>query len=207
VDPKRQYILKFKYARLISMQNILFFGDSLTAGYGLGNAATESFPALIGSKINAEGMQYQITNAGLSGDTTSGGLSRLDYWLSKPVDVFVLELGINDIRRGVPPATIANNLQAIINKVRAKYPHAELLMLGMEIPPILGGAIAIQFNAIYRKLAEANQMALVPFLLQGVAGQKHLNLWDRLHPSAEGYKVVAELVWPVLKSVLASTKS
>jgi acyl-CoA thioesterase-1 len=189
------------------MQNILFFGDSLTAGYGLGNATTESFPAIIDSKINDEGMQYQVINAGLSGDTTSGGLSRLDYWLSKHVDVFVLELGINDIRRGVPPATIANNLQAIIDKVIAKYPHAKLLMLGMEIPPILGGAIAIQFNAIYRKLAKANQMALVPFLLQGVAGQKHLNLWDRLHPSAEGYKVVAELVWPVLKSVLASTKS
>jgi acyl-CoA thioesterase-1 len=185
-----------------SMKNILFFGDSLTAGYGLANAAAESFPALIASRLKAENLPYEIINAGVSGDTTAGGLSRLDYWLSKPVDVFVLELGINDMMRGVPPSTIANNLQAIINKVKAKYPDVKLVMLGMEIPVFLGGPVAAQFSAIYRKLANDNQMALVPFLLQGVAGQQHLNLWDRVHPSAAGYKVVAELVWPVLKSVL-----
>ncbi|MEO7214028.1 arylesterase [Mucilaginibacter sp.] len=184
------------------MKHILFFGDSLTAGYGLANAATQSFPALIGGKINAAGLQYRVSNAGQSGDTTTGGLARLDYWLSQPVDVFVLELGINDIRRGTPPNTIAQNLQAIINKVKAKYPQAKLVMLGMEIPVFLGGDVAVQFSTIYPRLANANNMALVPFLLQGVAGKKHLNLWDRLHPSAEGYKVVAELVWPVLKSVL-----
>jgi acyl-CoA thioesterase-1 len=189
------------------MKNILFFGDSLTAGYGLANAATESFPALIAGKLKAENLPYEIINAGVSGDTTAGGLSRLDYWLSKPVDVFVLELGINDMMRGVPPATIANNLQAIINKVKAKYPEVKLVMLGMEIPVILGGPVAAQFSAIYRKLANDNQMALVPFLLQGVAGQQHLNLWDRVHPSAAGYKLVAELVWPVLKGVLGDAKS
>jgi acyl-CoA thioesterase-1 len=186
----------------ISMQRILFFGDSLTAGYGLANAATESFPALIGEKINALGLQYRISNAGVSGDTTSGGLARLEYWLSQPTDVFVLELGINDIRRGVPPTVIQNNLQTIINKVKAKYPQAKLALLGMEIPEFLGGSIAIEFSGIYRKLADANQIALVPFLLKGVAGQKHLNLWDRLHPSAAGYKIVAETVWPVLKILL-----
>ena len=191
----------------LSMKNILFFGDSLTAGYGLANAATESFPALIAGKLKAENLPYEIINAGVSGDTTAGGLSRLDYWLSKPVDVFVLELGINDMMRGVPPATIANNLQAIINKVKAKYPEVKLVMLGMEIPVILGGPVAAQFSAIYRKLANDNQMALVPFLLQGVAGQQHLNLWDRVHPSAAGYKLVAELVWPVLKGVLGDAKS
>jgi len=184
------------------MQRILFFGDSLTAGYGLANAATESFPALIGEKINALGLQYRISNAGVSGDTTSGGLARLEYWLSQPTDVFVLELGINDIRRGVPPTVIQNNLQTIINKVKAKYPQAKLALLGMEIPEFLGGGIAIEFSGIYRKLADANQTALVPFLLKGVAGQKHLNLWDRLHPSAAGYKIVAETVWPVLKTLL-----
>ncbi|MCO5934283.1 arylesterase [Mucilaginibacter sp. RB4R14] len=185
------------------MKNILFFGDSLTAGYGLANAATESFPALIGTKINADGLNYNIINAGVSGDTTAGGLSRLEYWLSKPVDVFVLELGINDIRRGVPPHIIAQNLQLIIDKVKSKYSQAKIVLLGMEIPVFLGGSIAIAFNGIYKKLAkDNNQIAFVPFLLAGVAGVKHLNLWDRLHPSAEGYKVVAETVWPVIKGFL-----
>ncbi|AMR31936.1 arylesterase [Mucilaginibacter sp. PAMC 26640] len=184
------------------MQQILFLGDSLTAGYGLANSSTESFPALINEKIRSETLPYQIINAGLSGDTTSGGRSRIDHWLTRQVDVFFLELGINDIRRGVAPGTIELNLQAIINKVKAKYPDARLVLLGMEIPAFLGGQIAIEFSAIYRKLAEANHMALVPFLLEGVAGKKHLNLWDRVHPSAAGYKIVADLVWPVLKSVL-----
>jgi acyl-CoA thioesterase-1 len=184
------------------MQNILFFGDSLTAGYGLASAATESFPAIIGSKVKTEGLDYNIINAGLSGDTTAGGLSRLDYWLSKPVDVFVLELGVNDIRRGIPPHMIAQNLQVIVNKVKSKYPQVKLVLLGMEVPVFLGGNIAVAFNGIYRKLAKDNQMAYVPFLLAGVAGVKHLNLWDGLHPSAEGYKIVAETVWPVLEGVL-----
>ncbi|MFD0764023.1 arylesterase [Mucilaginibacter lutimaris] len=184
------------------MKNILFFGDSLTAGYGLANAAAESFPALIGTKLKAEGFNYQVINAGVSGDTTSGGLSRLSYWLNKPVDVFVLELGINDIRRGVPPNTITHNLKLIINNVKSKYPQVKIVLLGMEIPVFLGGDIAVAFNGIYKKLAADNRLAFVPFLLAGVAGVKHLNLWDRLHPSAEGYKVVAETVWPALKSVL-----
>jgi acyl-CoA thioesterase-1 len=184
------------------MQNILFFGDSLTAGYGLPSAATESFPALIEEKIRAENFQYRVINAGVSGGTTAGGLTRLDYWLNQPIAVFVLELGINDILRGVPPHTIAQNLQAIINKVKVKHPQAKLALLGMEIPEFLGGATAIEFSAIYHKLAEANQMAFVPFLLRGVAGRKHLNLWDRIHPSATGYKIVAELVWPVIRKIL-----
>lgn len=184
------------------MKNILFFGDSLTAGYGLASAATQSFPALIGAKLKTEGLDYQVTNAGVSGDTTAGGLSRLDYWLSKPVDVFVLELGINDIRRGVPPNTIAQNLQHIIDKVKSKYPQVKIVLLGMEVPVFLGGNVAVAFNSIYKKLAKDNQIAFVPFLLAGVAGVKHLNLWDRLHPSAEGYKVVAETVWPVIRGVL-----
>jgi acyl-CoA thioesterase-1 len=184
------------------MQNILFFGDSLTAGYGLASAATESFPALIEQKITAENLQYRVINAGVSGGTTTGGLTRLDYWLNQPIEVFVLELGINDIIRGVPPHTIAQNLQAIINKVKIKYPQVKLALLGMEIPEFLGGATAIEFSGIYRKLAEANQMAFVPFLLRGVAGRKHLNLWDRIHPSAAGYKIVAELVWPVIRKLL-----
>lgn len=187
---------------LITMQNILFFGDSLTAGYGLASATTESFPALIEEKIRAENLPYRVINAGISGSTTAGGLTRLDFWLNQPIAVFVLELGINDILRGVPPHTVAQNLQTIINKVKAKYPQVKLALLGMEIPEFLGGAIAREFSAIYHKLAESNQMAFVPFLLEGVSGRKHLNLWDRIHPSAAGYKIVAELVWPVLKKIL-----
>jgi len=184
------------------VKNIIFFGDSLTAGYGLASAAKESFPALIGDKLKAQNLPYQVINAGVSGDTTTGGLARLNYWLRNPVDVFVLELGINDAMRSVPPETIATNLQTIIDRVKAKYPEVKLVLLGMEIPVFLGGPVALQFSAIYRRLATDNQMAFLPFLLQGVAGQQHLNLWDRVHPSAAGYKIVAELVWPVLKGVL-----
>ncbi|MBD1392380.1 arylesterase [Mucilaginibacter glaciei] len=184
------------------MQHILFFGDSLTAGYGLANTATESFPALISEKLKAQNLQYHVTNAGLSGDTTSGGLSRLTYWLRKPVDIFVLELGINDIRRGVKLAIIQQNLQAIINQVKTKNPHAKLVLLGMEIPIFLGGNLAVEVGAIYRQLAQTNQMAFVPFLLKGVAGLKHLNLRDMVHPSAAGYKIVAELVWPAIHNLL-----
>ena len=184
------------------MKHVLFFGDSLTAGYGLNDAEAESFPALMRQKMRAEGMPYQVTNAGLSGDTSAGGLKRLDYWLSNPVDVFVLELGINDMMRRIPPAATLRNLQAIIHHVKAKYPDVKLALMGMELPAFIPGESAAEFRAIYKKLADANQVAFVPFFLQGVAGKHHLNLRDGVHPSAEGYKVIAENVWPVLKSLL-----
>src|ERR1700749_4861233 len=111
------------------MNNILFFGDSLTAGYGLANVSAESFPALIEAKINAEKLNYRVINAGVSGDTSAGGLTRIDYWLSQPVAVFVLELGINDIMRGIPPQTTLKNLQAIITKVKTKYPDVKMALM------------------------------------------------------------------------------
>jgi acyl-CoA thioesterase-1 len=184
------------------MQNILFFGDSLTAGYGLRNAATESFPALIEQQINAAKLNYQIINAGLSGDTSGGGLSRIDYWLSRPISVFVLELGINDTIRGISPQTTLKNLQAIIDKVKTKNPEVKMALMGMQIPAFIPSSVAAQFNAIYPALAGTNKMALVPFFLDGVAGKPHLNLSDRLHPSAEGYKIIAGKVWPVIKKLL-----
>ena len=186
------------------MKSILFFGDSLTAGYGLGDVSNESFPALIQQKINDARLPYQVINAGLSGDTSSGGLNRLDYWLNKPVDVFILELGINDIMRGIPPATTLNNLQAIVQKVKAKYPDVKMALMGMELPAFIPGAFAGEFRGIFRKLADANRMALVPFFLEGVAGLKHLNLRDGLHPSAEGYQIIANKVWPVLEKLLSA---
>jgi len=185
------------------MPNILFFGDSLTAGYGLADPATESFPALIGQKLQIENPGFQVINAGLSGDTSGGGLNRIDYWLSRPVDVFVLELGINDVTRQIPPLTTQKNLQAIIQKVMTRYPLAKMALMGMRLPDFLHSPFTAQFNAIYPQIALANQMALVPFFLEGVAGKSNLNLRDKIHPSAEGYKVIAANVWPVIQRLIA----
>ena len=184
------------------MRNILFFGDSLTAGYGLADARKEACPALIQQKINAEGYDYHVINGGLSGDTTGGGLARLDYWLNRPMDIFVLELGINDIRRHISPAKIYQNLDAIVKQVKAKYPDIKLALMGMQVPAVIPGLPVDNFNSIFKKLADAHNMAFVPFYLDGVAGQMHLNIRDGLHPSAEGYKVIAERVWPVIKGLL-----
>lgn len=186
----------------MSARNILFFGDSLTAGYGLQNPATESYPALIGQKVADAGMDYPIINAGLSGDTSSGGLGRINYWLSRPVSVFVLELGINDILRGIPPQTTCRNLQAIIDKVRTRYPDVKMALMGMELPAFLHSPFTQAFNAVYPSIAAANKMAFVSYFLDGVAGKARLNQRDRIHPTAEGYQVIAGNVWPVLKDLL-----
>lgn len=183
-----------------AMKNILFFGNSLTAGYGLD--PSEAFPALIQKKIDSLGLPYKAINAGLSGETTAGGKNRIDWLLRQPVDVFVLELGANDGLRGIPPAETKKNLQAIIDKVKAKYPSAKLVMAGMEVPPSMGGSYAGEFRVIFRQVAEANNMALVPFLLEDVGGVRSLNQRDGVHPTAEGQKILAENVWKVLKDVL-----
>ena len=184
------------------MKNILFFGDSLTAGYGLLNVSLESLPALIQAKILAEKLPYHVINAGVSGETSAGGLARIDLLLNKPIDIFVLELGANDILRGIPPQTTAANLQAIVNKVKAKFPQAKLVLLGMELPAWIPGAFAGAFRAVFSHVASKNQMILVPFLLDGVAGVAHLNLRDGLHPTAAGYQIIAGKVWPVIRPLL-----
>jgi acyl-CoA thioesterase-1 len=184
------------------VKNILFFGDSLTAGYGLLNVSLESLPALIQAKINAEGLPYHVINAGVSGETSAGGLGRIDLLLTRPVDIFVLELGANDILRNIPPQTTASNLQAIVRKVKAKHPQAELVLLGMQLPQWVPGAFAAAFREVFKQVARTNQMTLVPFLLDGVAGIAHLNLRDGLHPTAAGYKIIADKVWPVIKPLL-----
>jgi acyl-CoA thioesterase-1 len=184
------------------MSNILFFGDSLTAGYGLKNAGQESFPALIQQKINEAQLAFRVINAGQSGDTSYGGLNRLNYWLSQQIGVFVLELGVNDVMRGVSPSVTFKNLQLIVERVKLKYPLAKLALMGMEIPAFIPGPVAADFRSIFRKLASEHHMAFVPFFLEGVAGVPHLNLPDGLHPSAEGYKLIADRVWPVIKPLL-----
>jgi acyl-CoA thioesterase-1 len=184
------------------MKRILFLGDSLTAGYGLANVSLDSLPALLQQKINQENLPFNITNAGISGDTTAGGLQRIDLLLHQPVDVFVLELGANDILRGIAPKTSQKNLQGIVDKVRAKYPQAKLLLLGMELPAWIPGLVVAEFRAIFKEVANRNGMTFVPFFLDGVAGVKHLNLQDGIHPTAAGYKVIAERIWPALKELL-----
>jgi acyl-CoA thioesterase-1 len=182
-------------------KTIVFFGDSLTAGYGLPEVS-QSFPSLIQDKINALHIDYKTINAGNSGETSSGGLSRIDWVLRQHVDIFVLELGANDGLRGIPVASTAKNLQAIIDKVKVKYPAVKLVLLGMQVPPNLGKTYTDAFKAMYPALAQKNNMALVPFLLKGVGGEASLNQGDGIHPNEAGEKIVAENVWAVLKGQL-----
>jgi acyl-CoA thioesterase-1 len=189
------------------MKNVLFFGNSLTAGYGLNNAPAQSLPGLIQEKLDAVGIDVKVINAGKSGDTTRGGLVRIDRYLDTHVDVFVLELGINDVMRGISPQISLKNLQAIVDKVKAKFPEAKLVLLGMEIPSFIQGIFAEEFRSIFKKLAAANNMSFLPFLLAGVAGKKHLNLGDMIHPTAEGYKIIADNVWPLIQDALQEDQS
>jgi len=182
------------------VKTILFFGNSLTAGYGLDPA--ESFPSLIQQKIESAQLNYKAVNAGVSGETTSGGTARIDWILKQPVDVFVLELGANDGLRGIPVSETKKNLQAIIDKVKKKYPQAKLVLAGMQIPPNMGQEYSLSFRNIFSELAKKNDMALVPFLLEGVGGIRELNQPDGIHPTAEGAKIVAQNVWSVLEPIL-----
>ncbi|HWA10371.1 MAG TPA: arylesterase [Opitutaceae bacterium] len=181
---------------------VLFFGDSLTAGYGLENPGSEAYPALIQKKIEAAGLHWRVANAGLSGDTTAAGLRRVDWVLRQPVDLFVLALGANDGLRGIDPALTRANLQAIIDRVHAVRPAARIVLAGMTMPPTLGEDYVRAFRAVFPALAEKNRLPLVPFLLEGVGGQPRLNQRDGIHPTAEGHTVVAENVWKVLQPLL-----
>ncbi len=179
---------------------ILFFGDSLTAGYGL--ELEEAFPALIQNRLDSLGLDYTVINSGLSGETTSGGRNRLDWVLNQKVDVFILELGANDGLRGIPLSETRSNLQAMIDLVREKNADIQIVLAGMQIPPNMGPEYTAEFRKIFPELAEENQIALIPFLLEDVAGISELNLEDGIHPTAEGHKIVQENVWAVLRTVI-----
>ena len=181
-------------------KTILFFGNSLTAGYGL--ETEESFPALIQAKLDSLKLDYEVINAGLSGETTSGGKNRLEWVLNQKVDVFVLELGANDGLRGVPLSETRTNLQTIIDMVRLKNEDTEIILAGMMIPPNMGEDYTTEFRTIFPDLAAQNEIQLIPFLLEGVAGNPLLNLEDGIHPTAEGQKIVANNVWVILKNIL-----
>lgn len=179
---------------------IVIFGDSITAGYGLD--PEQSYPALLQKKIEAAGLPFAVVNAGVSGDTTAGGLRRVEWALGPGADVLIVALGGNDGLRGIPPEQTAVNLAGIIKRARAKAPGVALLVAGMQMPANMGRDFVRQFRALFPKVAAENDATLVPFLLEGVGGVTELNQTDLIHPTAEGQKRVAENVWKVLKKVL-----
>lgn len=181
-------------------KTILFFGDSLTAGMGLD--PENAFPALIQSKLDSLGINYSVVNSGLSGETTASGKNRLDWVLNQSAAVFVLELGANDGLRGIPLSETKKNLQSIIDSVREKYPATKIVLAGMQIPPNMGPEYTKEFRTIFPELAQKNNLPLIPFLLEGVAGETELNQEDGIHPTIEGHKIVAQNVWTVLEDVI-----
>ncbi len=183
-----------------SVKNIIFYGNSLTAGYGLD--PSEAFPALVQEKIDSANLPYKVINAGLSGETTAGGKGRIDWILQQPVDVFVLELGGNDGLRGIPVKETVKNLQFIIDRVKQKYPSAQIILAGMQIPPNMGARYTSEFRGAFKQLADKNQILFIPFILEGVGGIPELNLPDGIHPTAEGHKIVANNVWEVMRDVV-----
>ena len=181
------------------MKTILVLGDSLSAGLGL--KSSEAYPALLAKKLRAAGLNFQVTNASQTGGTTEGGLVRLPVHLKRKIDIFILELGINDAFRGVPVDQIQNNLQQMIDKVKARNPDVRVLIAGMQLPNYAADDYVFAFGKMFAELAAKNGGYLVPYLLDGVAGDPSLNLPDGIHPNAAGQKILAENVWSVLEPV------
>lgn len=183
------------------VKTIVFFGNSLTAGYGLTDPS-EAFPALIQYKIDSLKLPYKVINAGVSGETSAGGNGRIDWILRESPDVFVLELGANDGLRGISPVETRKNLQSIIDKVKAKNPNVTIIIAGMMMPPNMGQQYTTQFRNIFPDLAKANNVKLIPFILEGVGGEVKFNQQDGIHPTAEGHQILAENVWKVMGELL-----
>lgn len=184
------------------MITIVALGDSLTAGFGL--SRKQAYPALLGEKMRAAGYEFEMVNAGWSGDTTAGGLRRLPEVLRarKKIDVFILELGINDAFRGVTIEQMRSNLQAIIDQVRGRHPGVTIIIAGMQLPLSSSDDYVSAFGQMFRSLAERNRAALIPYLLEGVGGNPEMNQLDRVHPNAAGQRVLADNVWRVLEPLL-----
>lgn len=188
----------------VPRKTVLILGDSLAAGYGL--EPDEAFPALLQGKIDAAGLNFQIVNAGQSGDTSAGGLRRINWLLRQPVGVLLLELGGNDGLRGISPAATRTNLQQIINRTRERNPSVKLVVAGMRMPDNMGEQFTREFEQIFTGLARENDAALIPFLLAEVGGDPKLNLPDLIHPNAEGHRIVARTIWQVLEPVLRASE-
>ncbi len=178
---------------------ILFFGNSLTAGYGL--SPDQSFPSLIEDTIISQGLKYQVVNAGLSGETTSGGLNRIDWVLNQKVDIFVLELGANDMLRGLPVEETKINLTAIIHSVKGKYPKAKIALCEMKAAPNMGTEYIEKFESLYTEIAASEKVLLIPFFLNDVSDPSLL-LPDGKHPNADGQKIVARYMWSYVSRML-----
>ena len=181
-------------------KRLLFFGNSLTAGLGV--EPEQAFAGLIGQRIDSLKLPYEVINAGLSGETTAGGRSRVGWILRQPVDVFVLELGANDGLRGIPLASTRQNLQGIVDTVRRRSPGAQIVLAGMQIPPNMGQAYSADFKAVFQEIAAKNHLVLIPFLLEGVGGHPDLNQADGIHPTPAGHRIVARTVWATLGPLL-----
>lgn len=185
-------------ATTTALPRVVFLGDSLTAGHAL--SAEEAFPAVVGEMLEEAGTPVQVINGGVSGDTTAGGLSRLDWLLRQSPDVVVVGLGANDGLRGIRPEASEQNLRVIIQRCRDA--GADVLLLGMMIPPNYGPEYTEEFRALYPRLAAEMDVPMVPFLLEGVGGVSDLNMSDGIHPTAAGHKIVARNVLPHLRDLL-----
>lgn len=185
---------------LFASKTILFMGDSITAGYGVGD--DRAYPALLQEKLDDLDYEYTVINAGVSGETSAGGLSRIEWLLKRPLDIFVLELGANDGLRGQPVESTRKNLTAILEKVKEKFPEAQLFLAGMRVPPNMGSDYAREFQSAFPEIAQKTGAHLIPFVLEGVGGVETLNLPDGIHPNQEGHAVIADLIWQHLISFL-----
>lgn len=183
-----------------SAHTILFLGDSLTAGYGL--SEDQAFPAVAGAILKQRGKNVKIINSGISGETSAGGLARIDWVLKQPIDILFLELGANDGLRGLPVTETEKNLQGIIDKVKAKNKNVKIVLAGMMVPPNMGKDYAEKFEKVFINLSVKNKCTRIPFLLDGVGGIERLNQADGIHPTAEGHRIVANTVVKTLEKLL-----
>ena len=184
----------------VEQRTILFYGDSITAGYGIGTEL--AFPKLIEDRLKREGYDVEVVNGGLSGETTAGGLTRIDWMLNRKYDVFILELGGNDGLRGLPVEETKKNLIEIIKKVREKNAETKIIIAGMMIPPNMGPEYSDEFKGVFEEIAGLQKTKLIPFLLEGVAGDESLNQPDGIHPNAAGHEIIARKIYPIIKSSL-----
>lgn len=182
-------------------KTILCFGDSITAGYGLDDS-NEAFPALLQNKIDSIGLDYTVINSGLSGETTAGGRSRLNWVMKQEVDIFLLELGGNDGLRGIPLSETRTNLQGIIESIQEKSPDTRIILAGMELPPNMGQDYTTEFREVFAETAAQYDVEFIPFILKDVGGIAELNQTDGIHPTAEGHQIVANTVWEVLEPLI-----
>jgi acyl-CoA thioesterase-1 len=195
------YVLSFFNLQYIDEpKTILFYGDSITAGYGLGTEL--AFPKLIEEKLKEAGYEVEVINGGLSGETTAGGLTRIDWMLNRSYDIFILELGGNDGLRGLPIEETRNNLNKIIERVKAKNSQTKIVVAGMMVPPNMGPDYADQFRGVFEEVADKHGALLIPFLLKDVGGIERLNQPDGIHPNVEGHQIIADNVYPIIKNLL-----